>query len=119
MASGADSAADDRLDDAVSDFAAWRRRLKSLGVALSIVLGMVASVPGFLLATEIQYAAWGYAFIIISIPGGVVACILVMVIGAAFSRRLVRARTPAAIQSIAARHEIDQKKLAEIAELVA
>ncbi len=120
MASETDPAAEDRLDDAVSDFAAWRKRSKSLGVAVSIVLGMVAAVPGFSVTTDIQDRMNnGVAFLFISITGALVACVLVMIIAAALSRRLVRAQTPAAVQKIAARHEIEPKKLTEIAELVA
>lgn len=120
MASETAPAAEDRLDDAVSDFAAWRTRFRGLGVAISIVLGMVAAVPGFSITTDIQSAMNdGVAFLFISILGALAACILVMIIGAALSRRLVRAQMPAAAQKIAARHEIDPKKLTEIAELVA
>ena len=119
MSGGSGSVAEDRVGGAVADFATWRHRLKTLGAAVSIVLGIVAGVPGFLIATDIQLAAWGYAFLLLSIPGGVLAGILVLILGAALSRQWVRARTPAAVQRIAARHEIDREKLADIASLVA
>lgn len=119
MEGRAGAEAEDRLDDAITDFASWRRRLKSFWVAVSIVLGIGAAIPGFGWATDIQLALWKVAFVIISVPGAVVVCILVVIIGAMLSRLFVRARTPAAVQRIAARHEIDPSQLSEIAELVA
>lgn len=119
MEGRAGAEAEDRLDDAVTDFASWRRRLKSFWAAVSIVLGIGAAIPGFGWATDIQLALWKVAFVIISVPGAVVVCIFVVIIGALLSRLFVRARTPAAVQRIAARHEIDPSQLSEIAELVA
>ena len=112
-------AAEARLDDCLVDFGRWRNRLKGQWIAGSILVGIALGLPGYMLARWVQFAVWNLNWLWLSAAIGVGIPFLVMVsIGAAMAQQAVSARTPAAIRRIAARHQVEEGQLTELADLV-
>ena len=106
-----------RLDDGMVAFGRWRSRLKGMWITGGIILGAALILPGFLIATELQFAFGEVAWLWLSVVGGVVPFLVMSSIGSTVARQAVRTRTPSAIARIAAQYHVDEEKLTELANL--
>jgi hypothetical protein len=107
-----------REDDAVVAFGAWRSRVRTIVLTICTLTGAVLGIPGFLLVRELQFQMIGVALYYVSAIGFVIPFLVLAGVGVVVGRRVVRSRTPGAIDRIAAEYQIDKKVLVETAAAV-
>jgi hypothetical protein len=108
-----------RQEDAIARFGRWRSSLRARVLLLFAVIGVAIAPLGYVMVQEWQFEHNdGIALVHISAAlGCMLPFLALMAAGAASSRWVVRRRTAAQIERIAAEHEITPNELTEIARL--
>ncbi len=107
----------EREEQAIKDYGRWRLRTRSLIVALFTIGGLLPAALAYYSVQEYQLDEYGYAIVYIDALAGIGVWLLLIVFGAWFSKRLVRARTTAKLNELSKAYEISVATLAETTDL--
>lgn len=113
------------LDPAARESAALRAlgkrrtRLRGRVTAAALLVGIALGIAGDLLVDQLQFAALGRAYLLLSTLFGFVPPVVASgALGLRFARLLVRRRTEAWLTELAAEHRVRREALAEEVKLL-
>lgn len=110
--------AERRESEAIREYGAWRARVRTVVLAVALIVGLVPAAITYYVVTEAQLDANGSASLRISMLAAAAVWGVALAIGVIAARVTLKARTPAKIDALAKRWEIERGRITAVVDLV-
>lgn len=108
-----------RETEAITQFGRWRDHVRMLGVLVFAIAGIAPAAITWYLVQDYQFAHnHGRALLVVNVGSAAIVWGVMFFLGAFVGRRIVRARAPEKLASLAKEYEVSIAKLQDTATMV-